>query len=275
MMRLRPWTSAVVVLLAVSAAAGWMLLRDRRVAGEQTERLLKLESENRDLRARGETLAREVEAARQGVPAPDPQPARPAGAEPPRRGDPGVSLEQTRLLIQFRDRLEAANRSIAQMQARIDELQAAVDRAAEENQRLAASELDLKAKLAGTSRVLEAVQAELKTKEARLAQLETANASLREENRLSAARVAQLTPVLRDLEELDRRREAYLANILRRYKDVTEQYRAIGGRLDASQEGTAELARIRESIAQAEEDLRQLSGLNAQASRLQRRLTAR
>jgi hypothetical protein len=56
--------------------------------------------------------------------------------------------------------------------------------------------------------------------------------------------------------------------MLRRYKDVTEQYRALSARLD----NPPDTSRIQDSIALAEEDMRQLAGLNAQASRLQQRI---
>jgi hypothetical protein len=80
-----------------------------------------------------------------------------------------------------------------------------------------------------------------------------------------------------DLDGLFRRREMYLNNILRRYREITEQYRALSG-VNASRDhgaatvGSAEISRIQNSIALAEEDLKQISALSAQVSRLEKKL---
>jgi uncharacterized membrane protein YccC len=143
-----------------------------------------------------------------------------------------------------------------------------MERSAEENKRLGASEADLKERIASSGRVLAAIKDELKGKDQRLEQLESANLKLREENRGNGEKLSQITRMLRDLEELNRRRENYLTSMLRRYKDVTEQYRALSARLD----NPPDMSRIQDSIALAEEDMRQLASLNAQASRLQQRI---
>lgn len=76
-----------------------------------------------------------------------------------------------------------------------------------------------------------------------------------------------------------------MATILGRYRDITEQYRALANLFDNRRgaEGTPgsatvnpgpELARIQSTVGMAEEDLRQLNGLNAQALQLQKRLQA-
>jgi hypothetical protein len=66
---------------------------------------------------------------------------------------------------------------------------------------------------------------------------------------------------------------------LRRYRQITEQYRSMAGmmqtqRTDAPAAGSADLARIQDSIAMAEEDLRQLNNLNAQALLIQKKMAA-
>ena len=60
----------------------------------------------------------------------------------------------------------------------------------------------------------------------------------------------------------------------------TEQYRSMSGvlqaqRTDAPAAGSADLARIQDSIAMAEEDLRQLNNLNAQALLIQKKMAAK
>jgi hypothetical protein len=83
---------------------------------------------------------------------------------------------------------------------------------------------------------------------------------------------------LADLEDLDRRRELVLASVLRRYREVSEQYRALAGTPDARRPidntavRVADFSRINESLNMADEDLRQLRVLSAQVQAVQRRL---
>jgi hypothetical protein len=89
----------------------------------------------------------------------------------------------------------------------------------------------------------------------------------------------QTQQTISDLESVFHRREMYLNDILRRYKEITEQYRAMSGIRDSRdrQAGTvssAELSWIQNAIALAEEDFKQIYALNAQAQRLQKKLPA-
>lgn len=117
----------------------------------------------------------------------------------------------------------------------------------------------------------------MKGKDERLADLEAANRRLREDNRASADKIAQIPRYLRELEEINRRREGYLSNILRRYKDITDQYRALSARLDrdSTAPGASELGAIQNTISMTEEDLRQLASLNSQASRVQQKIAGK
>jgi hypothetical protein len=107
--------------------------------------------------------------------------------------------------------------------------------------------------------------------------LEAANARLKEDAAAGKQSAVLTQQAVSDLESLFRRREMYLNNILRRYKEITEQYRAMSGVRD-SRDGQAapvsstEISRIQNTIALAEEDLKQIYALNAQAQRLQRKL---
>ena len=70
----------------------------------------------------------------------------------------------------------------------------------------------------------------------------------------------------------------YLNNILRRYREITEQYHAMAGVLDSRRDREAapvnntEISRIQNAISLADEDLKQINALNAQASRLEKKL---
>ena len=104
---------------------------------------------------------------------------------------------------------------------------------------------------------------------------------LREQSTTEGARLAQFGQISSEWQDLQRRRETLLNGIMRRYKEVTDHYRALAGMLEdrahterAAVSGT-EVARIQNSISMAEDDLRQLNALNAQAVRLEKKLAVR
>lgn len=259
------------LLLAISATTIRRFARNRAA---QTARIAELEAENRDLRAGSEKLAREAE---RPLPA-----ALPPALEAPRarrKSEPSRGEQESKLLAQLRENLATANASLAELQTRIPELEANLEKLTRENTRLAAAEADLNEKLAGANRVLEAVQTELKGRNDRLVQLETTNNLLHQENRALSEKSALAGRMLRDLEEINRRRETFLTSILRRYKEVTEQYRALATRLESARDNLTppgpELSRIQTAVAAAEEDLRQLANLNAQAARIQQKMAGK
>jgi chromosome segregation ATPase len=266
-------TLAAGGLLAVSSALSIHALW--RTRAEQDARIARLEAGNRRLASRNEMLEREAAglAQRSAAPQEEPRPESPHGKN---AGDVNA-LERAKLLIQFRDQMMNANRTVESLQNRLQELQFSLEKAAEENKRLAASEADLKEKVAVNSRVIEAVQTELKGKQNRVAELDAANRRLSDENRTRADKLAELPRALQELEQINRRREGYLTGILRRYRDITDQYRAVSARLDRdnSASGISELGGIQNTISMAEEDLRQLAALNAQAVRFQQKLSAK
>ena len=261
----------MALLLAISATTIRRFARNRAA---QTARIAELEAQNRDLRARSERLASEAPLSAPAIPAPLP------GAPPARRKLEPVGAEQeNKLLAQLRENLATANASLAELQTRIPELEANLEKITGENKRLAAAEADLDEKLAGANRVLEAVRTELKGKSDRLVQLEATSTLLHQENRALSEKSTLSARLLRDLEEINRRRETFLTSILRRYKEVTEQYRALATRLESARDNVTppgpELSRIQTAVASAEEDLRQLASLNAQALRLQQKMAGK
>jgi len=260
--------------LALALALAWMgsLYYARR---QQDDRLAQLEAENRRLEAHSAELARQLEAVPPGAPPParEPEaipPPRPAAA--PARG----TQVEGQVIVSLRENLGRANATLGELRNRIETLQVEVEKSAEESKRLAASEADLKEQWASTNRVLEAVQGELKTRTERTAHLEATAERLHQENRGIWERLNRVTQLSRELEDIHRRRETYLTSILRRYRELTEQYRVLVGRAERPGESAvpagAELARIQSALAGAEEDLRQLTALNAQAARLQRKI---
>lgn len=266
---------AVAVIGLLVLAFGSVVYGLVRARAGQSARLTKLEAENRVLRARAEVLGRDTNVLRPGVPA-EPGPAR-LEIQRGQRPAPVNAVEQAKMLIQFREQLATANQSVESLQVRNQELQYTIEKMLEENKTLAASESELKEKAAAADRVLNALQTEMKGKEDRLTELELNNRKLRDDNRAGGEKIGQTARSLRDLEEINRRRESYLNAILRRYRDITDQYRSLAARLDRenSAPGTSELGAIQNTISMTEEDLRQLSSLNAQASRIQQKIAAK
>jgi chromosome segregation ATPase len=232
--------------------------------------------ELRSIRQRAEKAEREAEALRAltGMPRPAEEPAEEAHA---RRVTPTTEdLERARLAIQLRESLKEANATISELETRIGSLEERLKKATDENQRLSGEERDLRDRVDTTIRLVDAVQAELKSRNERLAQLELQNRSLRDAAATAADRATKAAQAIREVEEINRRRETYLTSVLRRFRDLTDQYRAIAMRIDSEREGRTalpgELSRIQSTVAMAEEDLKQIASLSAQASRAQARI---
>ncbi len=125
---------------------------------------------------------------------------------------------------------------------------------------------------------LEAANAEVQVSRQRIADLEAANAKVRKEYSDSSVRTAELRRMAASLKDVDQRRDAFLASIIRHYRDITTQFRAMSGMLDSTREqgsnpcGGAALTRIQNAVSLADDDLRQLNDLNAQARQLEEKL---
>jgi uncharacterized protein YoxC len=254
------------------------------VAAWQTHRFSRLQDAARSLAGEAESIRgraekAEIENARLRALAGMPSAAQAPLASPPgvRRITPApADLEPARLAIQLRDNLREANSTIAELEMRIGTLEEKLRTTATENQRLSAEEQELRERVDSTVRLVGAVQTELKSRDQRLLQLELANRNLRESSASASERAARAAQAVGEVEEIGRRRETYLANILRRFRELTDQYRAVASRLDNPRENSApapgELSRIQTAVSMAEEDLKQITSLNAQAARAQAKL---
>jgi DNA repair exonuclease SbcCD ATPase subunit len=255
-----------VCLLGALAGIGYLV----RTGWHHEAEIERLARENDALRA-------EADALRSTPPQEPPaiEPAAPAG-KPPAAAEPAPS-EEAALAERLRIELLEANNSLAQLEFRLEELRIEVQKLAADNRRLSASEADLGDNLASANRLVAALQNELKARNDRVIRLEVANRDLREQIAAEAGKQSQLGQLSDEWQELQRRRETLLSAILRRYREVTDRYRALTGVLEnRGQEGPAlpgaDLSRIQNAISMAEDDLRQLNTLNAQAVRLEKKL---
>jgi len=266
------WILLVVVVVVAAVAVIWQA----RVNRQQAARLAQLSTETERLRARVLDLTRTA-AAPAGAPAPVPAAE---GQSAPRATKPAINPEDAIAVQRLKLSLADAIASGARLESRADEAEAQVRNLSLENKRLLGSEADLKENLAAANQAVDTLQKELKSNRDRVTQVEIAYQKLRDQSGGDAQKIAQLQQLATELQDIHQRREVYLNSILRRYKQITEQYRSMAGvlqaqRTDAPAAGSADLARIQDSIAMAEEDLRQLNNLNAQARLIQKKMAGK
>jgi len=262
------------VLLLIGA---FLSVRLVRKSAEQANKTAALEAENRELRSRLEDALK-----RSSLPPDSRPPDSPRLRELPDRHpvESGRIASEALAAQQLRESLKESQAAASRLEARIQELETQIDRTTLENRSLSETGADLREQLATTNRVLEAVQNDLKAKNDRLAQSETANLRLREQSNAQSRKTSALAQLSAELQDIHNRREVYLNNVARRYRELADQSRALSGTLEnrSDREGAslnpAELSRIQSLITLAEEDLRQLNALNAQALRIQRKLSA-
>jgi DNA repair exonuclease SbcCD ATPase subunit len=266
------WILLVIVLVGAGAVVAWQAHAYR----QQAVRLAQLSAENERLRGRVAELTR---AASAPTGSPVPAPAMEGPNTPPAL-KPAINPEDAIAIQRLKLSLADANQSIARLESRADETEAQIQNLQLDNKRLAGSEADLKENLAAANQAVDSLQKELKSSRDRVNQVEIAYQKLRDQSGGDTQKIAQFQQLATQLQDLNQRQEAYLNSILRRYKQITEEYRSMSGvlqaqRTDAPAAGSADLARIQDSIAMAEEDLRQLNNLNAQVRLIQKKMAGK
>jgi chromosome segregation ATPase len=273
--------ASLIWLVLLGAAIGlfaglWLLPVVHRLTA-QAEAIDRLEQEGERLAAQVESLTQELSRRLAGsAPAPTRAGDEVEAARAEARAEAARRLEDVRRLTGLQQNLEEANTALADARGRIADLEAAVAHAAEENKLLRESEADLKEQLARSSRVVEAMRAELKGNTDRLVKLEARNRSLIDQNEEFQQTRRRIDRLTQELEGLYKRREDLLSEILRRSRDVSDEYRNLALQLSSFDRGGAEstldLSRIQNALSLADEDLRQLRSLDARAARIQSEL---
>jgi chromosome segregation ATPase len=183
--------------------------------------------------------------------------------------------------------IEALNHQLSEAQASVMGLQAQLSSATEERQKALAdvnqqqekARADWQSQLDALKQELDSAQAEVQGSRQRAAALEAENAKLKNDSSAATARGADFTRTVGQLQDLNGRRDALLTSILHRYREITSQFRAMGGMLGSNRDSNAgpltdtTLTRIQSAVSSADDDLRQLSELNAQESQLEKKLT--
>ncbi len=165
----------------------------------------------------------------------------------------------------LQSRLSAANDQIAKAQASADD-------------RLQKQQSDSQAQMQDLQKKLDAALAASDIARQRAAVLEADNAQLKTDTSAVSTRAADVAHIISGLQDLERRRDVYLTSILRRYRDITDEFRAMSGIMDTSHDAGssacsgAALSRIQSAVTSAEDDMRQLSDLNARSQKLEKQL---
>lgn len=268
-------TGVAAFAFAVLAAAALFLLSGEKMANlniarqldEARQRSQSLQDQIAGLQAENESLREQLKA--EGL-----HPAAPAPAARPAESG---KLEAVRELAAMQTRYEALQQQFTSLQNRFAELEGTLEKLTLESRRSASIESSLKDQLASTQRVVTAMEAELKSKTARVEQLEESVRRFRDQASGADRRASQIAQVLRQLDDINRRREDTLNAIHRRYREVTDQLRTLALRLDTQRDspstvGTTDISRITSAVQSAEEDLRLLTNLNTQARAATERL---
>jgi len=258
----------VTLTLAVGlvVSLGVMVSQARRLATLQRQQAVDLESQHKLLRA---LRQRELQKA------------------PPETGNPTPTRDNQAALAMRNATVEQLNRELGEAQANIMGLQAQLSSSNEEREKAlaGANELlekekgDWQSQLESLKQELESAQADSQASRQRLAAVEADNAKLTSNNNAASARAVDFAQVIVQLQDLDSRRDALLTSIMRRYRDITSQFRAMSGMLGSNRDSNtsspftdAALTRIQSAVSSADDDLRQLSELNAQARQLEKKL---
>jgi len=175
---------------------------------------------------------------------------------------------------------------LAEARATIADLQAQLSTSTDQHgktlanaeERLQKQQADTQTQLEGLQKKLDAALSAADIARQRAAVLEADNAQLKSDTSAVSTRATDVAHIISSLQDLDRRREVYLTSILRRYRDITDEFHAMSSMMDTSHDPSsgacsgAALSRIQSAVTSAEDDLRQLNDLSARTQKLQKQL---
>jgi chromosome segregation ATPase len=271
------WIAAGVtaIALAVTVWSVWRsrVLENNHIAARQewSKKESELLSQIRALEA---ALADEPEEPPAAAASPTPKP-------PPAKVSVEDPVSRSALVRQLNERTEAlaaSETALAELQGKLREQETRIASLKEDLDRAQSAEKAALEKLEAAVQALDTARSDAEARERRLAAAESASAELRRRSEEAARKAARLAKLLDDLDDTARRQDAYLNSILRRYREVSDLYRTLALRLDNPREGPPsannDLSRIQNAISLADEDMRQLRSLQAQAAKLQKEVAA-
>ena len=252
--------TALAALLAALAGAGLVYWKDHRDLAA--------------LRAEVVRLSKPAPAASSAEAPPLPAPAAPASSvrqieilKVPSHDDAATRQELVRLLDEKNSRIAGHDAAMRELRERLADVEAKLAQSAREQEQFSSSRKGLEEQLDTATRMAESLRELARGREERLAQAEVSSQELRKRGEDAARKLAKLAELTAQMDDVARRRDVYLNNVLRRYREATELFRTLALRID-----NPDLSRIQQTIGSADEDLRQIHTLDAQASRLQKDL---
>jgi chromosome segregation ATPase len=205
-----------------------------------------------------------------------------AGPPAPLAGDRDALAQRDATIERLQRELSEWRASSASLQAQLANSNLERVRAlASSNEQREKEQVDWQSQVDRLKQDRDAAEAEIEASRQRSAALEADLAKVKSAASEGSARAAELGRVAAELRDLDRRQDAYLTSIMRRYRDITSQFRAMSGMLDSSHEpnssalSSAALTRIQNAISLADDDLRELSELNAQTRQVEKKLATK
>jgi multidrug efflux pump subunit AcrA (membrane-fusion protein) len=186
--------------------------------------------------------------------------------------------------------IERLDHELAEAHAASSALQAQLNSVNDQNTQAQATardtlqkqQADSQAQLDDLQKKLTAALTESDIARQRALALEADNAKLKTDNDAFSSKGGDTARIMANLEDIGRRRDAYLTSILRSYRDITSDFRAMTGMLDMSHDANHEpgggacggemLGRIQTAVSSAEDDLRQITELNDRAQKLEKQL---
>lgn len=204
---------------------------------------------------------------------PGTQPGQRGSARPGAGGPSESSAAEARVIEDLQQRVQDLSRDLTAARDEAARAESQVSAAAAESTKLQAQIEELRESSRVQLRSLSMIEAELKAKSDRLAKAEAGEKQAADRAAKAEAAAARTASVSKELDDLIRRREVLMTAMLRRYRDVTDQYRNFT--LNAQTRETTgaglqagDLSRIQTAIQQAEDDLRQLQSLHARVTQL-------
>lgn len=255
-------------LIALCAVLGMILLWRVSAAG----------SDKKALAARVDALTQELAVAKQqAAAAAAHQPVAPVETKQPVpvASVPSESAQRaasSASIAKLNEDLAAARSRISELESKILSLDA--DRATlaqQRQQELTGAEETCRTKIAETQQSLAALQADLKASQQRAALFESENDNLRKAQATAAKTPAHSPTSGGELDELSRRRDTYLKSLIRRYREIDNDYRAFMRDPQGPHANDPAILRIQAALSQAEEDLRQIDSLNAKTLLVEKR----
>jgi chromosome segregation ATPase len=182
--------------------------------------------------------------------------------------------------------IERLDRELAETRATLTDLQSQLSSSNQQNAqavadaeaRLQKQQTDSQAQIDDLQKRLDAALTQADIARKRSAALEADNSKLKTDTAAATTQSSDVSHTIASLQDLESRREVYLTSILRRYRDITSEFRAMSSMLDTSHDGGssacsgAVLSRIQNAVTSAEDDMRQLNELNARSQKLGKQL---